>query len=79
MRETENKEPKYGHGQIIRSRLSGAFTCDKPPPSFMAFMNNLCRILLIFGLTREGKLVLGLPIRNLVDPEPLIRGPDQTR
>jgi hypothetical protein len=35
--------------------------------------------LLVLALAREGKLVLRLAIRNLVDTEPFIRCPQQTR
>lgn len=34
----------------------------------MAFMNDLSGVLLVFSLSRESKSVLGLSIRNLVDP-----------
>lgn len=35
--------------------------------------------LLVLALAREGELVLGLAVRDLVDPEPLVGGAQQTR
>lgn len=50
----------------------------KLPPSLMALVNNLHRILLALGLTRERENVLGLAVRDFVDPEPLVGRTDQS-
>lgn len=50
----------------------------KLPPSLMALVNNLHRILLALGLTGKGENVLRLAVRDFVDPEPLVGGTDQT-
>lgn len=44
----------------------------------MALVNNLHRILLALGLTREREDVLGLAVRDFVDPEPLVGRTDQS-
>jgi len=46
-------------------------------PGFVALVDDFSRILLVLCFTREGKCVFGLAIGDLVDPEPLIRGPDE--
>jgi hypothetical protein len=45
----------------------------------MGLVDDLHGVLLVFGLTGEGELVLRLPIGDLVDPEPLVGCPDETR
>lgn len=47
------------------------------PPSLMALVNNLHRILFALGLARECENVLRLAVRDFVDPEPLVGGTDQ--
>jgi hypothetical protein len=41
---------------------------DEAAPGLMSLVDDLHGILLVFSLTGEGKLVLGLAIGNLVDP-----------
>ncbi len=43
----------------------------------MGLLDDLQSVLLVLGLTREGELVLGLAIRDLVDTEPLVGGADE--
>lgn len=45
----------------------------------MAFVDDLSGVLLVLRLSRESELVLGLAIGDLVDPEPLVGGTDQSR
>jgi len=68
-----------GDGQVVRGRFGGDFTRDETAPSFVAFVNYLRRVLLVLGFTREGECIFGLSIGDLVDPEPLICGSDETR
>ena len=51
-----------GDRQVIRGCLSGYFARDEAAPGLMAFVDNLCRVLLVLGFTREGKGVFGLSI-----------------
>jgi len=55
------------------------FTANETAPSFVGLVNDLRGILLVLSLAGEGELVLGLSIGNLVDPEPLVGSPDETR
>jgi len=48
-------------------------------PSLVTFVDNFSGILLIFGLSRECKSIFGLAVGNLVDPEPFVGCPDQSR
>jgi hypothetical protein len=66
---------KYSQVDITRLRLAR----DELVPRLRTLANDLSRILAILALAREGKLVLGLAIRDLVDAEPLIRGTQQAR
>lgn len=45
----------------------------------MGLLDNIEGVLLVLGLARERKLVLGLAIGDLVDAEPLVRGADESR
>ena len=63
--------------QIDVTRLSLA--SNKLLPRLSAFPYDLHSILLVLALARKRKLVLRLAIRDLVDSEPLIRRPQQTR
>jgi len=65
-------------GEIVGGRLCRAFSTDKTAPSFMTLMDDFSGIFLVLGLAGERKLVLGLPIGDLVDPEPLIRRSDKS-
>jgi len=57
------------HGQIVAWRRRRAFARDQTPPGFMALMDDLHCILLVFGFSREGKGIFLLAIRDLVDPK----------
>jgi len=45
----------------------------------MAFMDDFSSVFLVLRLTRKRECIFWLSIGNLVDPEPLIGGPDQAR
>jgi len=45
----------------------------------MAFMDDLSRVFLVLRFTGEGESVLGLAIGDLVNAEPFVRRPDETR
>lgn len=66
------------HSQVVSVSASSSLTVHKLPPSLMALVNNLHRILLALGLTGKGENVLRLAVRDFVDPEPLVGGTDQT-
>lgn len=70
---------KHLHGQVVSVSVGGRLTMHELPPSFMALVNNLHRILLALGLARERENVLRLAVRDFVDPEPLVGGTDQPR
>lgn len=69
----------YLHGKIVRLSLSRSLANNQAAPGLVAFVDDFSGILLILGLTRESKSVLGFSIRDLVDPEPFIGGTDKTR
>jgi len=46
-------------------------------PGLVALVDDLGSVSFVLGLAGEGKLVLGLSIRDFVDSEPLVAGPDQ--
>lgn len=57
------------HGKIVRGSLSGALAGDSElAPRLVTLVDDLGGILLVLSLTREGKLVLGLSIGDLVNP-----------
>ena len=56
------------HGQIVGWSLGGSFARNQTAPGFMALMDDLQCVFLVFGFSREGKGVFGLAIRDLVDP-----------
>lgn len=37
------------NGQVVRVRLGGYFTGDEAAPGFVAFVDDLCRIFLVFS------------------------------
>lgn len=45
----------------------------------MGLLDDVQGVLLVLGLAREGELVLGLAIGDLVDAEPLVGGTDEAR
>ena len=52
---------------------------DELLPSLGALAHNIHGILAVLALAREGELVLGLAIWDLVDTEPLVGGTEKTR
>jgi len=48
-------------------------------PRFMGLSDDLVGILLVLALSGESELILRLSIRNLIDTEPLIGSPEETR
>jgi len=63
---------------IIGLSLGGDVTLDQTLPSLMGLLDDVGGVLLVLGLTREGKLVLGLSIGDLVNAEPLVGGTDES-
>ena len=57
------------HREVVGGGLGGAFTSSKTTPCLVTFVDDLGGILLVLSLTREGELVLGLAIGDLVDPK----------
>jgi len=73
----ESRRLGVGHvadGDFTRSGV----TVDETAPGFVGLVDDFHGILLVFSLTGEGELVLGLAIGDLVDPEPLVCSPDET-
>lgn len=52
-------------------------TLDKLIPRLAALGNDLLGVLLVLAFTREGELILRLPVGDLVDSEPLVSGTQQ--
>jgi len=67
------------NGEIVRGSLCRTFSSDETTPGLVTLVNDLSRVLFVFGLARERKGVFGLAVGNLVDPEPFIGSSDQTR
>ena len=65
------------HGDIVRGGLGGALAQDEAAPGLVALVDDLGRVLLVLGLAREGEVVLGLAVGDLVDAEPLVRRADE--
>ena len=63
---------------IVALGLGGDGALDQTLPSLMGLLDDLQCVLLVLGLTREGHLILGLAIGDLVDTEPLVGGSDET-
>lgn len=57
----------------------GGLSSDELLPSLSTLVDNVHGVLLVLALAREGKLVLGLAIWDLVDAEPLVCGTEETR
>ena len=57
------------HGQIVVWSLGRSFAGMQTAPSFMALMDDLQCVFLVFGFPREGKGIFWLAIRDLVDPK----------
>lgn len=51
-----------GDRQVIRGCLGGYLARDEAAPGLVAFVDNLGRVLLVLGFTREGECVFGLSI-----------------
>lgn len=69
----------YSHAQVVRVSLGGRLSSDNElPPCLVAFVHNLDCVLFGLGLSREGKDIFGLSIRDLVDPEPFVGRSDET-
>ena len=57
------------HGQIGGCSLGRSFARNQTAPGFMAFMEDLQCVFLVFGFTGEGEGIFWLAIRDLVDPK----------
>ena len=57
------------HGDIAAGRFAG----DETTPGVVTFVDNSSGIFLVFCFTGESKFVLGLAIRDLVDPIKKVR------
>lgn len=55
---------KHLHGDFARS----GFAVNEAAPGFVSLVDDLHRVLLVFGLAGEGELVLRFAIGDLVDP-----------
>jgi len=67
-----------GVGYIADGNFArGGVTVDEAAPGLMGLVDDLHGVLLIFSLTGEGELILGLAVGDLVDPEPLVSCPDE--
>jgi len=66
-------------GEVVGGGTVGCLASDQTAPGLVALVDNFSGVLLVLRLPREGKGILGLSIRNLIDPEPLVGGADQAR
>ena len=57
------------HGQIVGWSLGRRFARMQTAPGFMALMDDLQCVFLVFGFSGEGKSIFWLAIRDLVDPK----------
>jgi len=64
---------------VDRQILHGTLPSNETTPCLVAFMDDLGGVFLVLGFTRESEGIFGLAIGDLVDTEPFICGPDQTR
>ena len=56
------------HGQIVGWSLGRSFARKQTTPGFMALMDDLQCVFLVFGFSGEGKSIFRLAIGDLVDP-----------
>jgi hypothetical protein len=56
------------HREVVRRGFCRGLASNQATPGLVAFVDNLGGIFLVLGLAREGKRVLWLSIRDLVDP-----------
>lgn len=61
------------HGQIVGWSLGGRFARNQTAPGFVALMNDLQCVFLVFGFPGEGKGIFRLPIGDLVNPRCYIK------
>jgi hypothetical protein len=67
-------------GDVADRDIAGrGFAVDETAPGFMGLVDNLHGVLLVLSLAREGELVFGLSVGDLVNPEPLVGSSDETR
>lgn len=59
---------EISHGEIIGGGFGGGLASDQTTPRFVALVDNLHSVLLVFSLAREGEGVLGLSIGDFVNP-----------
>jgi len=55
------------HRQVIALGFGGGLASDQTAPGFVALVDDLCSVTLVFGFARESECVLGLSIRDFVD------------
>jgi hypothetical protein len=60
---------KFLHGKIVAGSFGSGFASDETTPSFVAFVNDLGRILSVLRFTRESKRIFGLAVGDLVNPD----------
>jgi hypothetical protein len=71
--------------RVLDSDVGGGDTAsrglasDETLPGLSTLADDVKSVALVLALASEGKLVLGLAIRNLVDTEPLVGGTEETR
>jgi hypothetical protein len=63
-----SKRQGDAHGQFSCSDLVGDPPRDKTSPCFVAFVDNLDGVFLVFSFARECECVFELPVGNFVDP-----------
>ena len=77
--QTKEQREKHLHLDIVGISLGGDLALDETLPSLVGLLDDVQSVLLVLSLAREGKLVLGLAIGDLVDAEPLVGGTDEAR
>ena len=69
-----NYEERNSQADVTSGGLAG----DELLPGVGALVDNVQSVLLVLALAREGELVLGLAVGDLVDTEPLVGSAEQT-
>lgn len=73
MKNQDRTERDDAHGEIVVGGLSGRLASDEAAPRLVALVDDLHGVLFVLRLAGERKGVLGLSVRDLVDPNHTIR------
>ena len=57
------------HGQVVGWSLGRSFAHNQTAPGFVALMDDLQCVFLVFGFSRESKSIFRLAVGDLIDPK----------